>query len=155
MKENEKKRLQWSRSGVSLLETGLQNGKPGIEEVTFQNNTSDIVTVFVVVNLFNGVAKTLAIFSDNGTEVSTDFDAPSDTIWGKPAAKDVIAVGAVPAKSNQFCSSASGPNQIETFSSQGPEAIFFPTSEQRLKPDIVALADIHITSADGCGGLHS
>jgi subtilisin family serine protease len=65
----------------------------------------------------------------------------------------------VPATNNQFCSNASGPNQIETFSSQGPEAIFFPSFEQRLKPDVVAPDDIHITGAgdfgapDGKGGF--
>jgi subtilisin family serine protease len=132
--------------------TDRQNGSQDpLEEVTFQNNTSAIVTVFIAINRFNGVPKTLAIFSDNGTEVSPDFDVPSDTVWGHPAAKDVIAVGAVPATSNQFCSSASAPNQIETYSSQGPEAIFFPSFEQRLKPDVVAPDDIHITGAGGFG----
>lgn len=132
--------------------TNLQNGSQDpLEEVLFQNNTSEVVTVFAAVNLFSGVPKTLAIFSSNGTEVSTDFDVPSDTVWGHPAATDVIAVGAVPATSNRFCSSASGPDQIETFSSQGPEAIFFPSFEQRLKPDVVAPDDIHITGAGGFG----
>ncbi|MER3445337.1 MAG: hypothetical protein C4291_00210 [Candidatus Dadabacteria bacterium] len=132
--------------------TNLQNGSQDpLEKVLFQNNTSGVVTVFAAVNLFSGTPKTLAIFSSNGTEVSPDFNVPSDTVWGHPAATDVIAVGAVPATSNQFCSSASGPNQIETFSSQGPEAIFFPSFEQRLKPDVVAPDDIHITGAGGFG----
>lgn len=140
--------------------TKQQNGSQDpLEIVTFQNNTSGIATVFAAVNRVNGVPKTLSIFSDSATAVSSDFNVPSDSVWGHPAATRVIAVGAVPATTDQFCSSASGPNQIETYSSQGPEAIFFPSFEQRLKPDVVAPDCVHITGAgnfgvpDGMGGF--
>ncbi len=139
-------------SCTTCTSTNTQNGSQDpIEVVTYQNNTPNLVIVNVEVNRFRGMSKTLAIFSDNGTEVSPDFDVPSDTVFGHPAARDVIAVGAVPATNDQFCSSASGPNQIEDFSSQGPEAIFFPSFEQRLKPDVVAPDGIHISGAGGVG----
>jgi subtilisin family serine protease len=139
-------------SCTTCMSTNTQNGSQDpIEVVMYQNNTPNIVVVNVAINRFRGVARTLAIFSGQGTLIPSNFDIPSDTVFGHPAAKGVIAVGAVPATNDQFCSTASGPSQIEDFSSQGPEAIFFPSFEQRLKPDVVAPDGIHISGAGGFG----
>jgi subtilisin family serine protease len=92
----------------------------------------------------------------NGRIIVEDYNIPSDGIFGHPAVESTIAVGAVPATTDEFCSDASGPNEVEKFSSQGPSTIFFTpgglsTFEQRPRPVVVAPDGIHITGAGGFG----
>ncbi len=120
-----------------------------LEIVSFKNNTPNNTMVNVAINRFSGLPRKLEMFF-NGAIAVKDFNVPSDSIFGHAAAKDVIAVGAVPATNNMFCSSASGPNEIEDYSSQGPR-IILSEAQPRLKPDVVAPDDIHITGAGGFG----
>ena len=139
-----------------------------IEIVFFENNTPDFVTVNVVINRVSGSPRTLEMNFNGGIIVEEDFNVPSDGVFGHPAVQNAISVGAVPATAdfNLACSSASGPNEVEDFSSQGPSTIFFtpsgtplPVPEQRQTPTIVAPDGIHITGVgdfgipDGMGGF--
>src|SRR4030065_253704 len=127
-----------------------------IEIVFFENNTPDFVTVNVVINRVSGSPdRTLEMNFNGGIIVEEDFNVPSDGGVGHPAVKDVIAVGAVPATPDEFCpGGASGPNEVEVYSSQGPSTIFFTpgglsTFEQRPKPDVVAPDGGHVSGAGG------
>jgi len=139
-----------------------------IEIVFFENNTPDFVTVNVVINRVSGSPRTLEMNFNGGIIVEEDFNVPSDGVFGHPAVQNAISVGAVPATAdfNLACSSASGPNEVEDFSSQGPSTIFLtpsgtplPVPEQRQTPTIVAPDGIHITGVgdfgipDGMGGF--
>src|SRR3972149_7290334 len=138
------------------ISTGLHNGSQDpIEIVFFENNTPDFVRVNVVINRFNGSPSTLEM-NFNGAIFVEDFNVPTDGVFGHPAVKDAIAVGAVPATTDKFCSSASGPNKVEDFSSQGPSTIFFtpsgtplPAPERRQTPTVVAPDGIHVSGAGG------
>jgi subtilisin family serine protease len=59
-------------------------------------------------------------------------------VFGHPAAKNVLAVGAI---------SASDPNndKLESFSSRGPVKIFFPNKQSRKKPDITGIDQVETT----------
>lgn len=128
-------------------QTGSQNP---LEEVSFQNNSPNTMEVKVAINRASGSARTLEMFFNGAIRVK-DFNVPSDSIFGLSAARDVIAVGAVPATNDNFChGGAFGPDQIEDYSSQGPRIILSET-QPRLKPDAVAPDDIHITGAGGFG----
>ena len=139
-------------------QTGGSQDHP-IEIVSFENITLDeFVTVNVVINRVSGSPQTLEM-NFNGRIIVEDFNVPTDGVFGHPAVKDAIAVGAVPATTDKFCSSASGPNEVEDFSSQGPSTIFFTPGglnilppEERPKPDVVAPDGIHISGAGGFGG---
>src|SRR3990172_5244217 len=139
-------------------QTGGSQDHP-IEIVSFENITLDeFVTVNVVINRVSGSPQTLEM-NFNGRIIVEDFNVPTDGVFGHPAVKDAIAVGAVPATTDKFCSSASGPNEVEDFSSQGPSTIFFTPGglsilppERRPKPDVVAPDGILISGAGGFGG---
>ncbi len=141
----------------TCISTEPQNGSQNpIEIVSFENNTPDFVTVNVVINRVSGSPRTLEM-NFNGRIFVEDFNVPTDGVFGHPAVKDAIAVGAVPATTDKFCSSASGPNVVEDYSAQGPSTIFFTpgglsTFEKRPKPDVVAPDGIHISGAGGFGG---
>ena len=139
---------------------GLQTGSQDpIEIVTYKNPTPGLVRVNVVINRFSGSPLITLEMNFNGTIFVEDFNVPSDGVFGHPAVEDVIAVGAVPATPDEFCpGGASGPNEVEVYSSQGPSTFFFtpsgtplPVPEQRQKPDVVAPDGIHITGAGGFG----
>jgi subtilisin family serine protease len=127
-------------------QTGSQDP---LEVVSFQNNTSNNIMVNVAINRVSGSSRTLEMFFNGAIKVK-DFNVPTDSIFGHAAARDVIAVGAVPAI-NDFCQgNAFGPDQIEDYSSLGPR-IILSEAQPRLKPNIVAPDDIHITGAGGFG----
>ena len=135
-------------------QTGSQDHP--IEIVSFQNNTPNQVTVNVVINRVSGSHRTLEM-NFNGTIFVEKFNVPSDGVFGHPAIKDAIAVGAVPATADDLCfTGASGPNEVEDYSAQGPSTIFFTpgglsTFDQRPKPDVVAPDGVHITGVGGFG----
>lgn len=100
----------------NVLDTGtsIQDGDDDpIEVVVFENNSSDIMQVNLVINRFSGEPKILELYF-NGTIAVLDFNVPEDSIFGHPAAEGSLAVGAV---------SVNKPNIIQDFSSLGPVTI--------------------------------
>jgi subtilisin family serine protease len=122
----------------------IQNGDDDpIEVVSFTNfSFSNVVPVLVAINRFSGQARTLEMFFIGliGNLNLIEYNVPSDSIFGHHAGSGVITVGAVPANS---------PNMTESYSSQGPASIFFPSFESRSKPDVVAPDGVSITGAGG------
>jgi hypothetical protein len=98
----------------------------------------------IIVDKYSGDAKTLEVFiyPYSGTGVYMNSITPVDAIFGHPAVVGAIAVGAV---------RVTTPNTIESFSSQGPSTITYPSSESRTKPDLVAVDGGVITGAGSFG----
>src|SRR3990170_4030082 len=137
---------------------GLQTGSQDpIEIVTYKNPTPGLVRVNVVINRFSGSPLITLEMNFNGTIFVEDFNVPSDGVFGHPAVEDVIAVGAVPATPDEFCpGGASGPDEVEVYSSRGSSTIFFTPDgqsvfEERQTPDVVAPDGILISGAGGFG----
>lgn len=110
-----------------------------LEAVLIENaNMSNSQPYQILINRFSGQAKVLEMYTgsfsliQNGTE--------EDSVFGHPAVAGVIAVGAVP---------ANDPDMVEDFSSRGPSTIFFPSFEERDKPDVVAPDNVSVTGAGG------
>ncbi len=101
-------------SGVIAFSTEVQDGDDDpLEFVSISNTSSSQSGTFdLVINRFGGDARTLEVFF-NGPATPLDFNVPQDSIYGHPAATDVLAIGAFAPNS-----------QIEPFSSEGPSSIF-------------------------------
>jgi cysteine-rich repeat protein len=125
----------------------FQGGTEDPVEITFfQNNTSDPITVNVVIEGFSVTEAKLMKLHLFGRMITVDdvgFLTPTREIYGHAAAAGAVAVGAVP---------WSGPDLIEPFSSRGPVQILFPDAEVRSKPEFVAPDGVSVT---GNGGFPS
>ena len=71
-----------------------------------------------------------------------EYGTAQGSIYGHPAVRGVIAVGAIDAGDPEN-------DTIERFSSQGPVQIYYPTIESRRKPDVVSIDGVDITGAGG------
>lgn len=84
---------------------------------------------------FAGSAQALELYCV-GCRQFDEFNAAGDSIFGHPAAPEVLAVAASP---------ASNPSVIEPFSSAGPSTILFPAPETRFKPDLTGTDGVATT----------
>ncbi|NPE29422.1 PGF-pre-PGF domain-containing protein [Methanococcoides sp. SA1] len=129
---------------VLEISNKTQNGDDDPLEYFGINNydNSTYNTTIKIKNYNNSAAKTLElyIFPSNGTLLSSNNFTAADSIFGHPAVPDVVAVGAV---------RATTPETIESFSSQGPVTISYPSQVLRSKPDIVGIDGVSITGAGG------
>ncbi len=98
----------------------------------------------IIVDKWSGAAKTLEvyIYPSGSTGVYTNNISPVDAIFSHPAVVGVIGVGAV---------DVATPTTIESFSSQGPCTITYPSPTVRAKPDVVGANGGVITGAGGFG----
>jgi subtilisin family serine protease len=112
-----------------------QTGTP-IEAAAVQNLGSSTGTVHIVINKFSGKGQLLEMYINGGTV--RQYNRKKGSVFGHPAAKNVLAVGAI---------SASDPNndKLESFSSRGPVKIFFPNKQSRKKPDITGIDQVETT----------
>ena len=123
------------------LNTQNGSGNP-LEWITYTAVTAGDYAIMV--DKLSGVAKTLEvyIYPSNGTSVYSNNITPVDAIFGQPAVVGAIAVGAV---------RATTPNTIESFSSQGPCTITYPSPSVRAKPDLVGTDGVLVTGAGNFG----
>ncbi|MEE9252374.1 MAG: S8 family serine peptidase [Thermodesulfobacteriota bacterium] len=128
----------------------LQDGDDDPIEVVFIPPQMGVQQFFVLIDRFSGSPRTLEVFFNGPVFVQT-FNVPGDSIFGHPAAPNVLGIGAVPATTDQFCSDAANPNQVESFSSRGPSTISFPAPMERQTPAVVAPDGNHITGTGGFG----
>ena len=135
--------VNMSTSKQVASSTNIQsgNGNP-LEWIAY--TASDSGDYAIMVNKSLGIAKTLEVYlySFNGTSVYSNNIIPDDAIFGQPAVVGAIAVGAV---------RATTPNTIESFSSQGPCTITYPSPSVRAKPDFVGTDGVLITGAGSFG----
>ncbi|MHC4310682.1 MAG: S8 family peptidase [Planctomycetota bacterium] len=124
------------------VSSGTQDGDDDpIEGLFLINPNPGPVRLKVVVPKFSGADKLVKLFFF-GSVVLEEYSVPGGSVFGHPAVPAVLATGAIGA-------SDPGNDTIESFSSQGPVEIFFPTRETRQKPDVSAIDGVSITGAGG------
>jgi hypothetical protein len=153
--------LEWndqfgsSGNDYDLSLVRISNGSTVAMSFSRQNGNDDPLEAFsftagatgdyaIVVNKFSGSAKTLEVYIYPGSGVSlyTNNITPVDAVFGHPAVPGVLAVGAV---------DEATPSSIESFSSQGPATIAYPSAVVREKPDITGVDGVKITGAGSFG----
>jgi hypothetical protein len=123
-----------------------------IETVSVQNDTSQFVSLNVVIKRFAGAVLPLRMVF-NGDVFIEEHNVPDHSVFGHPCVREAMAVGAIDASDPGF-------DTIESFSSHGPCEIFFVPGnpgfrtsqaatltplEVRDKPDVVAADGTHTT----------
>jgi hypothetical protein len=123
------------------LNTQDGNDDP-LEWISYTATSTGDYAIIVIKN--SGIAKTLEvyIYPSGSTTVYGNNITPVDAIFGHPAVTGAIAVGAV---------RVTTPSTIESFSSQGPCTVTYPSSESRAKPDLVGTDGGLITGAGSFG----
>jgi hypothetical protein len=102
------------------VSSGTQDGDDDpIEGLFLINPNPGPVRLKVVVPKFSGADKLVKLFFF-GSVVLEEYSVPGGSVFGHPAVPAVLATGAIGA-------SDPGNDTIESFSSQGPVEIFFPT----------------------------
>lgn len=124
-----------------------QDGDDNPLEVAFVVNQfgSDpfdvILPFFIVVDRFNGRPDVLLEMNFNGFfGLDPVYNVAEGSVWGHAAAEGAVSVAAV---------DVATPDEIEPFSSRGPSRIFFPTFEERAKPDLTSFDGVSVTGAGG------
>jgi hypothetical protein len=159
-------------------QNGLEAGNPmgefpiGANGVDFQDGTSDPLEVafivntagsppvgtikpfFMVVDRFSGDPDKLLEMNFNGFfAVNPIYNVASGSVWGHPASKGALAIGATGAIENLDGTLNPNLDIIEFYSSQGPSKIFFtpsgkPRFESRPKPDFTAVDGVSVTGVN-------
>ncbi|AFC99382.1 Subtilisin-like serine proteases (peptidase S8 family) [Methanocella conradii HZ254] len=121
------------------VQSGTQNP---IEYITWTNTLDYNARLELDIENNYGAAQTkmLEVYTFIGRNYVESYNTnTADSIFGHAAVPGVISVGAIP---------ASNPNSIESFSSQGPVTITYP-SQQRQKPDICGIDGVSVTGSGG------
>ena len=136
-----------TNNGICLVSGGPQDGDDDPIEGVFipltDPNDQRTFAMDVFIHAYDNTANTggrLKLFVLRGSV--NEHGGAEGSIFGHPGVPDVIAVGAV---------DASDPlnDDIESFSSQGPAQVYFPTEVSRAKPDVVSIDGVAITGAGG------
>ncbi len=135
----------YSLGGTVASSTTVQDGDDDpLEWINYDATSGSAGDFAIIVDKISGSAKTLEvyIYAGSGAGAYTNNITPVDAIYGHPAVVGAVAVGAV---------RVTTPTTIESFSSQGPCTITYPSSESRDKPDIVGTDGGVITGAGSFG----
>ena len=114
------------------------DGTP-LELVGVQNTGSGDGYAYLVVSKYGGLNRHLKI-TTWGNGYLTEYYTATGSIWGHPAADGVMCCGAV---------RWSTPSLVESFSSQGPVRIDFPSLLYRNKPDLCGADGVAVTANGG------
>ena len=155
--------LQWNDEfGKSATDYDLYACKPGLEPTRF-NLQNELCTLSTRVQDGNGTPYESLNTPDNALAADIyikeytagpatilklyaldsdymEYVSASGSVFSHAAASGVISVGAIRA-------SDQGHDTLESYSSQGPVEIYFPSRETRVKPDIVAVDCVTVTGA--------
>jgi slime mold repeat-containing protein/PKD domain-containing protein/subtilase family protein/thrombospondin type 3 repeat protein len=118
-----------------------QNGDDDPEEFGVFNCTGGCS---LQVRKVSGSARRIELFVLQGTLSASDR-VPAGSLFGHPAVPGVLAAAAVDAHDP-------GNDTVESYSSQGPSRIFFPSPETRNKPDLTGTDGVEV---GGFGGFPS
>jgi len=123
-----------------FVEDQVQDGDDDpFEDFLITNPLS--VALFITVS-FQGTVEDAGAAIEMFAFGSINDGGARGAIYGHPAVEGVIAVGAIGA-------SDVGHDQIESYSSQGPSEVYFPSFESRLKPDVAGIDWVAVTGAGG------
>ncbi|MBD3271984.1 MAG: S8 family serine peptidase, partial [Elusimicrobia bacterium] len=129
-----------SNTFLYSLSVNVQNGDDDpLEYIVYENYGSE-KTGNLIIQKYSGEIKLLKMIVAYGSIL--EYAKAPGSIYGHPAARDVIAVGAI----NQQT-----PGTIAPYSSQGPVTIRYP-NEIRDKPEICGIDNVSVT---GNGGFPS
>ena len=120
-------------------------GQKPIEYVRFTNTANHPLRFALCISKYSGWSRTLEVmgFVSAGVIKFIDDDAvPSDSLFGHPAIRNVIACAAIAADQP-------GLAEIADYSSRGPVTISFPEAETRHGPFITALDGVSVSGAGG------
>lgn len=122
-------------------QTGKENP---FEHVVYSNDGQQPINaaLSIIRNGQNMTQNTLELFIRDldPSYVQQDFvKDPYDSIFGHAALDDVITVGSVDSKE---------PYTISPDSSRGPSTIIYPQPVKRLKPDLSAPTNVHVTGSE-------
>lgn len=110
-------------SGVCVSDDAqLEGPLSPVEAVFVQNNTTQSVSLNLVVNRYEGEVLPLRIIL-GGRGIMDEYNVESNSVFGHPCVPDAMAVGAINASDLGF-------DTIEPFSSRGPCEIFFAPSDE-------------------------
>jgi hypothetical protein len=155
--------LQWndqfgaSGNDYDLLLFNLTTGNQVTQSWAVQDGDDDPLEVFsytapagnsddyaIVVDNFQGAAQTrnleVFIYPGSGASIYTNNINPSDAIFGHPAVDEAVSVAAA---------DWATPTVVESFSSNGPSTISFPSSTLRQTPKITGVDGVSVTGAGG------
>lgn len=124
----------------SSTDRQLGGNAPPLERIDVQSSSFNTVTVAVTINRVGGEDLPLALLFNGAVELKS-YNVAAGSIFGHPCVRDVLTVGAIAADDYKVTG-------IENFSSQGPCALFFPTREQRAKPDVGAADGVNTSLED-------
>jgi subtilisin family serine protease len=117
----------------------LQDGSQDPQEaVQFTNPFPGPFEVGIGILLFSGVPRPLKLLCTAHSAIRMQHASVEFGISGHAARPEVITVAAINAQDP-------GLGDIETFSSNGPAPIFFPSPVTRPKPDLAAFDDVATT----------
>ena len=118
-----------------------QSGRQDPVEATVVRNASSATQDFyAVIDLFSGSPRRLRLLYRSASPVR--FATPASSIVGHQTSSSAIVVATINA-------STPGNATIAPYSSRGPADIFFPSFEQRPKPDITGIDGVAVTGAAG------
>ena len=127
------------QNGLCTRSTRVQDGND-IPYESLDTPDNALIADIYIKEYTAGPAQTLKLFAIESTNM--EYGSASGSIFGIAAASGPIAVGAISA-------SDPGHDTLQSFSSQGPVEIYFPSRETRVKPDIVAIDGVTVTGAGG------
>jgi subtilisin family serine protease len=126
---------------VIAQSTGAQTGtQDPVEVAGVANPSPSFRTAKVVIDKVSGATRRLKLVCAGAGAM--EYVTPSGSVFGHPALPEVVAVGAVDAGDP-------GHDDVESYSARGPSHVYFPRSETRNKPDLVALDGVSISNAGG------
>jgi hypothetical protein len=118
------------------LQTGTQDP---FEFISWTNPRAQPRDILIGIRLVQGQSRLLDLFCfDEDSPIQFPIDQPGGSIFGHAAVAEVLTVAAIDAKSP-------GLTTVESFSSEGPVQIFFPSPETRHKPDLAGFDDVSTT----------
>ncbi len=128
-----------------LIDRGYKIQDGNDEPFEYVTNHGEGVRYITIKKAADAETKTLELeCGENSLILDSTYITAADSIYGHPAVPDVIAVGAISAFDENY-------DEIESYSSQGPVTITYPTASQRQKPDICGVDKVNITGAGNFG----
>lgn len=116
------------------------SGNP-FEYLTYTNNTVSDKTVYLTIWEYDTTSAQSTIVFDYHVWYGSglQYYIPENSIIGHEAVAEVLSCAAA---------SATNPDNIEGFSSQGPGTIYFPSFEQRQLPNITGVDGVHTKTGE-------
>ncbi|KQC03080.1 MAG: hypothetical protein APR53_06040 [Methanoculleus sp. SDB] len=132
-----------TNGGWVAVSNNIQDGTGDpFERVYYMNTGNSGADYYLIVEKYAGQPRELEVyfFCRNQAYLYTNNLVSEDSVFGHRTVPGALAVGAV---------HPANPEQIASYSSQGPSTIAYPQPEIRNKPDITGVAGVQVTGTGG------